>query len=599
MEIFRQAELTPTEVFAGDSNEFIIRLTLGNDYVAGPSRIMADLPGTLGMSRPALLHTEDNGFVAAYVSNPRVTWTVRNWDMEIVEFATRDKGSWRGMAQRIAVLDLSAGLAAGDVVEIHWGDSGHGYGPGTKVTTVVPKKAYRPVIHVRYFSDQTRGVPDLGRDFKGYDRPVPDAVVSLDFLIRPREPRRLRLIRRPDRAMLLPLDVFWNVADVKDTTGLIQASQSPADNGSGVFEYFDRNIAVKTRGLPLHETAGMIDVLDGYNIYWGDIHTHSAFSNDCIEREKLDSDAGDLMDFGRRRAGLDFMAITDHHQPWDVERNRIGRPYWDRTMEALARHDRAGEFLVFAGIEYRDKRGDCVAVFNWTPAYDEIDRPEWKDIRQVWQGLTGRDYLTIPHFHNGGWLEQGQWWSPNDLNVEPVMEILSCHGSYEREALCEQARSMGKRFRPDQSAEYFISHGYRMGHVGNSDGHKGHIGSSGITAVFAKELTRKAILDAYRARRVYATSNPRIRLIFTANGAMMGSELPQAEEKIFRIEAVGEVPLKKVELFRDGRPHTLLPAQGRQFAAELKLKDAGPSNWYVRATQQDNHVAISSPVWFG
>ena len=130
--VFQNVTLSPTEIHAGDSDEFVVTLTVGPGYTAGPSRIVLDLPATLGMSRPSLLHNEDSGFIRCYVNNPEVTYVRRNWDMEIADFASRDKGSWRGMAQRMAVIDLSAGLVEGDTVEIHWGETSRGYGTGTQ-----------------------------------------------------------------------------------------------------------------------------------------------------------------------------------------------------------------------------------------------------------------------------------------------------------------------------------------------------------------------------------------------------------------------------------------------------------------------------------
>ncbi len=38
-------------------------------------------------------------------------------------------------------------------------------------------------------------------------------------------------------------------------------------------------------------------------------------------------------------------------------------------------------------------------------SYEEIFQPSWTDIRSVWQGLAGRQVLTIPHFHNLGRLD--------------------------------------------------------------------------------------------------------------------------------------------------------------------------------------------------
>ena len=150
---FRSVEITPDAVPAGDSVEFIVRLVMGRDCPADPCRIVLDCPATLGMSRPSLIHQEDDGFVEVYVSNPAVTWTKTLWDMERQAPFSREKQGFRGMACRLFLLDLSAGLVAGDVVEIHWGDAGGGFGPGAKVTSVVPRPDYRADVHVRLFLD--------------------------------------------------------------------------------------------------------------------------------------------------------------------------------------------------------------------------------------------------------------------------------------------------------------------------------------------------------------------------------------------------------------------------------------------------------------
>ncbi len=598
LEIWKHATLQPTEILAGDSNEFVITLVVGRDYTADPSRIVFDLPATLGMSRPSLMHNEDSGFVRAYVSNPEVTYARHNWDIEIADFASRERSSWRGMAQRMVVLDLSGGLVEGDTVEIHWGDTSRGYGTGTRATTVVPAPGYEAVIHVRYFEGHERGMPDFGRSFEGYERPVPDCEIPLCFRVLPRKLHHVRLLRKVDRALLVPQDVFWNVAAVEDPPQILDADGTPVQNDQGAWEYRDKNVHVVSRGAPLYDAPPMDDVFAGMNIYWGDIHTHSAFSIDCIEREKLQRTPGDLMAFARQAAGLDFFAITDHHQPWDNPRHRLGQEAWERTMEAVQGHDAPGEFLVFPGIEFRCPRGDTAIVFNWLPAYAEIDRPEWVDIRKLWEGLAGRDYLTIPHFHNTGRLAVGEWWDHIAGGVEPVLEIFSCHGSYEREDVLEHSRAMIKRSRPDRTGAYFIEQGYHYGFCANSDGHKGHVGSNGLTAVYAPSLTREEILRAYRERRVYGTTNARIRLLFTASGALMGSILPNVSQRELVIDVRGENALKKVDLFRNGAPFRRFVPQGKAFHLALTEVDDEPASYTVRVTQVDNQVAYSSPVWF-
>lgn len=599
MPVFDTAHLTPTEVLAGDTAEFIIHLTVGEAYTPDASRLIFDFPATLGMSRPSRMHQEEGGFVTARVSNPDVTYHINIWDMEIRDFASKTKRSWRGMACRMAVLDLGPGLHAGDTLEVRWGDTGGGYGAGTKVTTVVPRKDYACTIHVRYFTDPQGGLPDMGRSTADYDRPIPDEEIPLQFQVRPRVPHHLRLLRKHDEALLAPHDVFWNVADVESAEGLVDTHTPPAPNAHGVFRFADPHVQVESRALPMTESPAMDGVFEDYNLYWGDVHTHSAFSVDCVEREKMDMSPGDLMRAARLRAGLDFYAATDHHQPQDPARNHIGADNWRALIDAVAAHHEPGAFVTFPGIEYRCTRGDTVVLFNWLPDYGEINRASWTDVRALWQALEGQDYLTIPHFHNPGRLEPSEWWQPDsDPNVEPVLEIFSCHGSYEREDARERHIPLIKASRPDRYGAHFLREGYRYGFVCNSDGHKGHVGTNGLTAVFAKALTREAILDAYRRRHVYGTTNARIRLIVTGNGHLMGDVVPNTPDKRLEIDVVGENRLKRIDLYRNAELYRRIAPEGKRFHDVITVQEAPPSHWYVRVTQIDNHIAYSSPIWY-
>jgi hypothetical protein len=596
--IFKSTDLSPTEILAGDSSEFIIRVVIGPDYTPGPSRIVLDLPGTLGMSRPDLMHTEGNGFFNAVVSNPKVRYTRNVWDMEISDFISAEKRSWRGMAARMAVLDLSEGLEEDDVIELIWGSTEHSYGPGTKATVVVPRPDYRARIHIRYFSSHKRGFPEYGRSYEGIERPKADCEKEVSFLVRPRETSRLRLFRKKDSAVIAPMDVFWNVSECDDIRKFIDADSRGDRTSEGTFLYKDPQVKIRSSVYPLSEAPSMEGAFENYNIYWGDLHTHSTYSIDCIEREKLQARPSDLMRFARERACLDFFAVSDHHQPQDDIRHRIRKQDWEATLEDVSRHTNDGEFLVFPAIEYRCARGDTVAIFNFMPDFKQINRETWQDIRRLWPDLEGSDVLTIPHFHNGGRLGDGEWWEPIESGVEPVLEIYSAHGSYEREEVLEAARPLMKKFRHDRCGLYFLQKGLKYGFVANSDGHKGHVGMSGITGVFAESLEKDKIFEAYRNRRVYASTNAHIRLIFTGNGHLMGSVVPNTARKTFLIDAVGEGPFKKIELFKNGELYHFRPGESRFFKAEIKIDDDEAAFWHTRVTQADNHVAWSSPIWF-
>ncbi len=602
-EVFTMATITPTEVLAADSAEFVIRLEVGPGFQSAVSRIVFDFMQRLGTSSPSIWLNEDSGYVEAYLSNPYATFRKRLWDLPKEQWMDRDHPP-SGDGDRMIVLDIDGRLNVGDVIELHWGETTMGFGPGAKVTSVVPRKEHYEFINIRYFSDQERGMPDRGRAYPGYERPIPDAETAVKFQILPRPAVRLRLLRKMTKALLVPYDPFWNIAQVGNPSDLVRVSEAAVRNAGGVFEYRDKNVQIQSRGLPMTETAAMDSAFDGMNIYWGDMHTHSSYSTDVQERSRMDMTPGELMAFARDRAGLDFFAVTDHHS---VGHDHVGygrganliRPdHWKSTMDDIRQYHVPGEFVVFPGFEDGWPRGDTIFLMNWMPEYEEIDIKNSPDLRTIWELWKDKDYISVPHFHSPGALDFGTWWKNGRMDREPVLEILSDHGSYEREKVYEVGRAACKKFRADRCGEYFLKNGYKYGFVGHSDDHKGHVGVNALTAIFSKSLTRDAVFDAYRKRRTYATTNARIRLVFTANGQLMGSEIPDTEHKEFVIEVVGEGRLKKVELFRNGDVYRHFVPDGNSFKTALNIQEAGSSNWYVRVTQLDNHLAISSPIWF-
>jgi hypothetical protein len=597
MAVFRSATLTPDEVICAESVEFVIRLEFGGEVSPEAFRLVFDFSSMLGTSCPSRFVNEASGYVEAYVGNPLVEYRLRCWDLDLGDYARPDRPPSRE-AQRMVVLDMGPGSRPGDTIEFHWGETYDGFGPGTKVTSVVPRPEHYGRIDIRYFADPDGGIPDHGFSWAGSPRPEPDAVAELRYRVQPREVRRLRLLRGHGCARLLPLDLFHNIARVEQASELAEGPAPDSRNALGVFEYADRHVQLRSRGLPMRSTPTFDGVFGEHNIYWGDLHTHSVYSIDCIQRARMDMTPGELMDFARHRQGLDFFAVSDHHQPKDEAMRHLGAPAWEATMRDVRSRHTPGEFVVFPGFEFRDRRGDTVVVCNWEPDYAEIEQPEWREIRDLWAAWRGRDYLSIPHFHNPGGLAADEWWANPDFAGEPVLEIFSDHGSYEREDTRENGRALAKKFRPDRCGVHFLKQGYKYGFVGNSDDHKGHVGVNGLTAVYAPSLDRDALLTAYRERRVYATTNARIRLLFTANGALMGSVLPETADKELRIEVTGENRLKRIDLFRNGDLHQTLLPDGLAFAETVKVTSEGPDNWYVRATQVDNHIAWSSPIWF-
>jgi hypothetical protein len=162
-------------------------------------------------------------------------------------------------------------------------------------------------------------------------------------------------------------------------------------------------------------------------------------------------------------------------------------------------------------------------------------------VTDLFKELEGRDdVMLVPHI--GG--RYADIVGFHDPKLERVIEIYSDWGRFEW--LLEDA----------------LQHGYKVGFVANSDGHKGRPGAShpgastfgaygGLTCVLAESLTRDAVFEAIRQRRCYATTAAqRIHVELAVNGLPMGAE-GRADGTVRIVgRVVGTGPLERVDVFR-------------------------------------------------
>jgi hypothetical protein len=123
----------------------------------------------------------------------------------------------------------------------------------------------------------------------------------------------------------------------------------------------------------------------------------------------------------------------------------------------------------------------------------------------------------------------------------------------------------------------------------------------GLAAILAEDNTREAVLDALRARRVYATNGARIWLNAELDGQPMGSVLQEpsrAREQQLRIDAVGTAPIAQVDIVRSGEVERLTGNSGSaEWHSGESIRALGRGDYiYVRVVQEDGRAAWSSPI---
>jgi hypothetical protein len=116
-------------------------------------------------------------------------------------------------------------------------------------------------------------------------------------------------------------------------------------------------------------------------------------------------------------------------------------------------------------------------------------------------------------------------------------------------------------------------------------------------------LTRRDLFEALYARHVYATTGARIVLLFSVDGSIMGSEVRgRAGEPVFiRVAVRGADRISRIEILKDNA--VLAARHGRGEVEHFQVTDVerpefqGTRWYYARVTQDDDHMAWSSPIW--
>jgi len=272
--------------------------------------------------------------------------------------------------------------------------------------------------------------------------------------------------------------------------------------------------------------------------YWGDLHGQS---EETIGKNSVE----DYFRFAREKALIDFSC----HQGNDFQ---ITRETWEEIMKQTQAFHTPHRFVTFLGYEWSaitSAGGDHNVMFpgdeaqihrssHWQVDDKGDSETDRYPIRELYEEFKGKDVILVPHV--GG---RRANLASHDPELEPLIEVYSHWGCFEW--FLEEA----------------LRRGYRVGFTAGSDGHRGRPGASylgaatagvygGLTCILARELTREALWDAMKKRRVYATSGERILLKVMADGHWMGEEYESQTYPTFSISALGTASIELLELKR-------------------------------------------------
>jgi hypothetical protein len=322
---------------------------------------------------------------------------------------------------------------------------------------------------------------------------------------------------------------------------------------------------------------------------FGDIHCHTNFS-----------DGDEPPDFAYRYARdvskLDFCCLTDHDNHFAND-NWVAEDYY---REVQLKYDDPGVFSVLFGWEWTSLAGGhrlVISPENTLPVLPYI-WPEFDTIDEVWAGLSGYNYITIPHYPM---MHTSDWDNHYNPDYERAIEFYSKHGCFEDLVV----RGIG-----------FLGRKYSV--VAASDTHQSRPGSylkecrqddwfwsprSALTGVWAAENTREDIFNAIRDGHCYAIMGKRIEVQFSVNGNIMGSTiqasappeisfLVRSDDELIKTVQVARIDQSGLTVLQSYSPNSL------EFdGTYIDNSFSGDTVYNLVVYQANDDLAFTTPVW--
>lgn len=337
-----------------------------------------------------------------------------------------------------------------------------------------------------------------------------------------------------------------------------------------------------------------------YKIYWGDPHSQTFFSDGlrCPE---------ELYTFARDEAFLDFFSVSDHSE-------YITDRQWEYFCSVANDFNENGRFVTLIAQEWTDHKIGHRNIY-YSRDYGPILRAGIDGIEKVYEVAHKHKALVIPH-HSANVRMGVNWNLGHDAEVEKLVEIYSVWGNSEISKEQGNTRPItvlgGEKH--GQHVVDALNMNYKFGFVAGGDIHDGRPGDElhslqekvesyknlyrqGITAVYAKNLTRRDIFDALWERKCYATSNIKPVLNFSINGVDSGSTISEPKKLYFSISGASEVPFRKIFVISGGKVYREFSIEGNYFEQEFENNYSGEQYFYVRVQRVDGEMAWLTPIW--
>lgn len=393
-------------------------------------------------------------------------------------------------------------------------------------------------------------------------------------------------------------DVDVTSSSTKNPTGI---SYVPSNDLSIGLHKVSLKICDSVSPLNVNTTEWTFNVgVAQFNLYFGGLHSHTNFSDGTGTPDEAYT-------WARDNAKADFMAITDHSNWFDNEKDLLNESItdlslststkWQQLHQIADKYNQDGKFVAIAAYEmtWSGSTGGWghINTFN-TPWFasrsnSKMDLPAY--YKKLAQSSSSISQLNHPGTTFGDFSDFG-FYSPEADQVVDLVEVGNGEGL---------VRSSG--YFP--SYNYYtraLDKGWHLAPTNNQDNHKGNWISANTarTVIVAPSLTRDSLYDAMRNRRVYATEDENLRINYSVNNQPMGVILsnPTKLDATININDPDSTDvIGKVSIIVDGGK-VLDSKNFTSNTAQWNLSfPTGYSYYYVRVDEGDKDIAVTAPVW--
>lgn len=358
------------------------------------------------------------------------------------------------------------------------------------------------------------------------------------------------------------------------------------------------------------------------HLYWGLLHGES----DRIDStENIES----CLRHFRDEKALNFYAASSFENQEETTND-----IWKLVTQNISDFDETDRFTTMIGFQWVGASpSEGVRQMIYNKDLKQILRkkdPKYSALKKIYKSFAPKELISIPTFSMAKGYEFD--FKEYDPDFERVAEIYNAWGSSEctaKEGNLRPIRVDGKKGLSESAIGSFqnaLLKNCRFGFVAGGLDDRGIYGdlfegdqvqySPGLTAIITTEHTRSAIIEALYNRSCYATTGERIVVGLFIAGSPMGTELSTFSKHGLLVNrhitgyVSGTTNLKSIEIIRNGKViHTITPeGYSNNFTFDdmqplekvvVDAKDKKPpfAYYYLRAVQEDGHMAWSTPIW--